>query len=115
MHVDPFSESVGSVVPDGASICVYEDEFKSVYWVRRGDLVDVLTFTKVDALLAANRAEANDFSKTSKLGNMVKIASVPTALHYQMQAEGITQDDKAIARFLNDSDNAKFRTNSLRV
>ncbi|TVZ72838.1 hypothetical protein BCL32_1025 [Rhizobium mongolense USDA 1844] len=112
---DPFSQSVGSAVPDGASIPVYEDEFKSVFWVRRGDLVDVVTFTKVDALLAANCAEANEFSKTSKHGELVKVASVPTALHYQWQAEGITRDDKALSRRLNDSDLAKFRTNSWRL
>jgi hypothetical protein len=112
--IDPFSEAVGDYVPDGASIPVYEDEFKSVLWVRRGDYIDVVTFTKVDAIIAANRAAANDFSKSSKLGNMVRVANVPIDLHYQLVRDRhINEDNNEFARFLNNPDNAAFRVNGL--
>lgn len=106
--------TIGDLVPN---VLVWEDDAeKRVLLIRDGDQIHIRTeWKKVSALLDANHETAMAFNATGKLNDMVHVASVPLGIHYQWQAEGITHDDAAIARRLNDGDFAKFRTNNLKV
>ncbi|TQX87143.1 MULTISPECIES: hypothetical protein [unclassified Rhizobium] len=117
MNEDTFlALTMNEVVPDGATICVEDDETKTVYWKRSGDKIEQVTCWKnVSAVLEANLAEAKEFSRTGKLSELVKVASVPIGLHYDWKAKGYTEDPVKMARLLNDPDFAKLRTNTLRV
>lgn len=47
--------------------------------------------------------------------DIVKVASIPLAVWQTLQKAGITRDDKLLRRWLNNSDNRKFRTRPGRV
>ncbi|MDV2988247.1 UNVERIFIED_CONTAM: hypothetical protein Q9R58_28560 [Methylobacteriaceae bacterium AG10] len=88
---------------------------REVWFVRDGDNMIIETITKVDALFDANRSAQADFSRTSGLGSMVRVASLPPEMHWEWHKQGIMEDSKALKRRLNDSDYQHLRTNSLRV
>lgn len=48
-------------------------------------------------------------------GDMVKVASLPNAVWYDLKQKGILDDQKAFRRWLNDPDNLFFRTRPGRV
>ena len=88
---------------------------KDVWLIREGDNLVIETEWKVDALLDANRSMQADFSKNSKLGEFVQVASIPEGMYWDWQKAGIVNDDAAFRRRLNSSDYAHLRTNSLKV
>lgn len=107
--------TAGDLVTHGTFVLV-DDRDKTVYVTRDGDLMYVTTEWKnLSAVLEANARAASEFSKTQKLGDMERVASIPLGVYHQWAAEGIMEDDKALARRLNDSDFSKFRTNNLKV
>lgn len=79
-----------------------------------GEMLVQEEWPDVQALLDHNAEEAAEFSRTSKLGDCVKVASVPVWKMNQWEAEG-ARDKEVLRRKLNDPDNAKFRTNGLRL
>ncbi|MBN7809108.1 hypothetical protein JZX86_27700 [Agrobacterium rosae] len=116
MHEDFINASLGDGIADGETRVVYDDANKTVVWTRSGNQVIEDTYHKnFQSLLDENQAEANAFSRSGKLGENVKLASVPMSVHMDMQAKGILDDEKAFARFLNDPDFAKFRVNNLKA
>ena len=78
-------------------------------WVFRVD-------QPLDALFTANHEAAVE-TMGRRFGDWNRIASIPHHLVYQNGlAEAVAQrDDRFIAKVLNDSDNAKFRTSRGRV
>ncbi len=67
--------------------------------------------TPVDHIIEANK-EAINGDHPHRFGDYVHIAAVPLQLHHQSGlAEAIAQgDDRFVSRFINDSDNAAWRT-----
>ncbi len=88
---------------------------KRVWLIRQGENLIIETEWKVDAVLDANKSAQADFSSTGALGDLVKVASIPTGMYWDWQAQGILDDDAALKRRLNDSDYQHIRTNNLRV
>jgi hypothetical protein len=104
-------------LPLGHSEIVYDDGNKVVVWTRiaKNQVRQDTYHRGFQALLDSNAEEAKEFSRTGKLRDNVKLASVPLSLHMEWQAQGVMDDDKALAARLNDPDLAKFRVNSLRA
>lgn len=69
------------------------------------------TESDVTQIVEENKA---DFNGTDERANWKKelhrVASIPMGLFLQMKAQGITTDQKAMKKWLNDSDNRFFRT-----
>ena len=98
---------------------LYDHDFKlkRTVWMRRNPdgSTTMRTDYAVDDTIEANTAMRNAASKGWK-GDWHKVASVPLNIFYDKLAEASRQDDKAfISRFLNDSDNAKWRSKEGRV
>lgn len=103
----------GDLVPDGGKVMYSDDAEKTIWLVRQGDKMEIITAWKsLTALFDANAEEAAEFSRSGKHGDIVKVASIPKGLHAMWRAEGILDDKEALRRRLNDSDYSKFRTNS---
>jgi hypothetical protein len=67
-------------------------------------------YYQTDALLDANAARLND-SLGKRWGDGQIAASIPLNVFFDKLAEPLRQKDRGyIKRFLNDADNAKFRT-----
>jgi hypothetical protein len=62
----------------------------------------------VTAIIEANKAEFN--SAPERWGEWTKVGSIPLSVYYELERQGITQDQKAMAKWLNDPDNLYFRT-----
>ncbi|XHB99358.1 hypothetical protein ABWH97_13925 [Nitratireductor sp. ac15] len=63
----------------------------------------------VSPTLDRNKASYND-NAGEKFGDMRHIASIPLSVYWELERKGITKDDKAFSRWLNDPDNRFFRT-----
>lgn len=95
----------------------HDFKLKRTVWAREnGDgSTTFRTDYAVDDTIEANTAMRNSVSGGWK-GDWHKVASVPLNIFYDRLAEASKQDDNAyISRFLNDSDNAKWRTKGGRV
>lgn len=105
----------GDLVPQGRLVWEDTPDY-TIYLEREGDYIRITRdFKNVRAVLEQNAREAAEFNATGKLGELVKVASVPVGLHYEWSKDGITEDAEAIARRLNDVDYSRFRVNNLRV
>lgn len=103
------------IAHNGQSIVVEQTATYREIWTRQDDKIYIERTRYVDAILDDNKRAQNEFSRTSALGDMVRVASIPKQMHFEWEAEGILDDETALARRLNDSDYQYFRTNSLRV
>ena len=107
--------TIGDLVTSG-TLLWEDDADKTVWLIRQGDEIHVRTEWKnLQALVDANAREAAEFSRSGRLGEMVKVASIPNAIYYDWKEKGYTEDPTKMARLLNDGDYGKFRTNNLRV
>jgi len=80
------------------------------YFMDNGDSWILKTETPIDSLIADNKAELNA-SDGARWGDGKVVARLPLNLFFDKLAEPIKQRDKKyIKRFLNDGDNAAFRT-----
>jgi hypothetical protein len=75
----------------------------------------IQTEQPVDALIDANRAQFNSFSSGrdkwgDQIGASTKVASIPLNVYQDLKSKGILKDQAALKRWLNDPDNAVFRT-----
>lgn len=105
--------SLGDLLPQNGTLLWSEDDEKTIWLVRDGDKMEIVTEWKsLSALFDANAQEAAEFSRTGSHGDLQKIASIPKGLFAEWRKEGITDDPIAMARRLNDPDFGKFRTNS---
>lgn len=62
----------------------------------------------VSPTLDRNKEAYNDNSGR-RFGEMKHVASIPLTVYWGLVREGITNDEKAFSRWLNDSDNRFFR------
>lgn len=80
------------------------------YFIDNGDSWILRTETPIDDLIEANKAEFNE-SAGKRFGDGKVVARIPLNLFFDKLAEPMKQRDKHyISRFLNDGDNAVFRT-----
>ena len=80
------------------------------YFLDNGDSWILKTETPIDNLIADNRDELNA-SAGQRWGDGKVVARIPLNLFYDKLAEPMRQRDRDyIKRFLNDGDNAVFRT-----
>lgn len=105
-------------ITDGDWVLFDHDfHLKRTVWARQNadGSTTYRTDYAVDDTLEANRDMRNAVSK-GWAGDWHKVASVPLNVYYDQLAEAARQEDmRHINRFLNDSDNLKFRTKEGRV
>lgn len=89
---------------------------RQVWSMRNPDgSVTMRTDTPVDATIEANKAQKN-LAQSGWKGDYHHIASIPlNLLHDQLVTAHSQGDDKYVSRWLNDPDNAAWRTKSGRV
>lgn len=67
----------------------------------------------VSDVVADNKAHFNEKDERARWSRGVlggdRVASIPNVLWAELEAKGITQDEKALKRWLNDPDNRAFR------
>ncbi|OCJ61246.1 hypothetical protein A6U96_14020 [Agrobacterium tumefaciens] len=102
--------------PEGIPVITEDTPHFRTITTRNGNKLESDTyFKKPEAFLDELKQEANEFSRTSKMNDLVKVGSIPVGIYMDLQRKGLTEDDVYMKRFLNDSDNAGFRTNTLRI
>lgn len=69
----------------------------------------IQTTQETEDIVDQNKREANE-AKSGWNGDWHKVASIPLTVFMQLQKEGIVHDQVALKRWLNDPDNAYFRT-----
>lgn len=82
------------------------------HWDDDKDDFLIETVQDVEPTLEFNKAQFNEFtSSRDKWGDgMTKVASIPLSVYMDLVKRGIAHDDAAMKRWLNDPDNALFRT-----
>jgi hypothetical protein len=70
------------------------------------------TVQDTTAIVEANKAEFQNSAAIGKSGKetMVKVASIPLTVYFELKKKGLTKDPVAMKRWLNDPDNRFFRT-----
>lgn len=106
------------IIRDGDwTLFSHDFKMKRTVWARQNPdgSTTYRTDYAVDDTIEANRDMRNAASKGFK-GDWHKVASIPLNVYYDKLDEAVRQDDmKAVSRFLNDSDNFKFRTKEGRL
>lgn len=74
------------------------------------DEVTIETVQDVSPIIQANRAEFDAHTSLDRFGDLKRVASIPMPLYFQLKAEGKTEDQDFMRRWLNDPDNRFFRT-----
>lgn len=69
----------------------------------------------VSALVEDNRRVHNDATDKNWKGDMHMVARLPMQIWFKLKKEGKLNDPKAMRRWLNDPDNAAFRTRPGRI
>lgn len=81
-------------------------------WFHFDDAEDafyIQTQQETQDIVDQNRRESNETS-SGWSGDWHKVASIPLTVFMQLQKQGIIDDQAALKRWLNDPDNAYFRT-----
>lgn len=78
------------------------------YFDNETGLSTITSEASAAALLDFNRKQNNEASR--RFGEMTKVASIDPVTWARLVKEGIAGDQKAMKRWLNDPDNAYFRT-----
>lgn len=80
------------------------------YWhVKDNGEFVIETQQKID-VDEANRKRRVETDKRTKWGDVARVASIPLSVYYDLKRRGITDDPKAMKKWLNDPDNRVFRT-----
>lgn len=74
------------------------------------DKVVIATEQDVTAIIEENKALHNLVTSIDRWGDMRRVAQIPIGLFFDLQKQGVTRDEKAFKRWLNDPDNRFFRT-----
>ena len=113
---NPLELTAGDLFGTGNTLCVHDDADKTVWFIRDGEKIIIQTNWKnLQAVLDANAREAAEFNATGKMGDLVKVATIPNGIYYDWKSKGYTDDPEKMARLLNDADYGKLRTNGLRI
>lgn len=108
--------TLADILAEGVPELVSDTPDTTTYLIRDGNQVRAVVHHKtVASVMASNAREAAEFSRTSKLGDNVAVAKMPTSVYLDLAAQGIIQDKDQYKKWLNNSDNAWARTNNLRV
>jgi len=70
---------------------------------------------EVSDVLAANKERYKYFDERSRWGDGDHVASIPLVVWEDLQRQGIANDKKRFAAWLNDPDNRAFRTRPGRI
>lgn len=73
------------------------------------DTFGIHTEQDLEPSIEANKALFND-APTNWRGDMHLVASIPMSIYFDLKQKGITDDDEAMKRWLNSSENQVFRT-----
>ncbi len=60
------------------------------------------------AIIENNKREFN--AAPDRWGEWTKVGSIPLSVYYELERQGITKDQEAMKKWLNDPDNRYFRT-----
>lgn len=113
--MEDFNPTFGDLFHDTRTV-LYINEPGYRVWLTNlgnGQMAVQEEWPDFQALLDHNAEEAAAFNRNSLHGDIVKVASVPEWKVNQWEAE--STDKELLRRKLNDPDNAKFRTNGLRL
>lgn len=80
-----------------------------------GETFTIETIQHVEPIVEAAKMEYNAAPERWGERLMHKVASIPMALYADLKRKGIIDDEAAMKRWLNDSDNRHFRTRPGRV
>lgn len=87
---------------------------RTTFHVDHDDTIHVATAQDVTDIVDANTRACND-APTRWAGDVHRVASIPTTLYYDLKRRGIADDPDRFRAWLNDPDNAVFRTRPGRV
>lgn len=106
------------VIRDGEWTLVDHDfQMRRTKWARQNPdgSTTYRTDYQVDPTIEVNKAQRN-LAQKGWAGDYHMVASVPLPIYYeQLHAAMLQKDEKAVNRFLNDSDNAAWRTKDGRL
>jgi hypothetical protein len=68
------------------------------------------TRTNIDSLADQNQAIRNEIVRSEKNSDMVKVASLPMTVYFDLKQRGILGDKTAMKRWLKSEEAAPFRT-----
>lgn len=84
------------------------------HYDHEDDSVTFETQQEVTPLVEGNKSIAND-RKPGWKGDLHWVGSIPMNVYMELKAKGILDDQKALAKWLNDSSNRFFRTKLGRI
>lgn len=85
------------------------------HWDAASESFHIETVMDHEDIVEHNKLLHNEATDRGWKGDMVKVASLPIAVWYDLKQKGILDDQKAFRRWLNDPDNLYFRTRPGRV
>ena len=62
----------------------------------------------ISHIIESNKREFN--AAPERWGEWTKVGSIPLSVYYELERQGITKDQEAMKKWLNDPDNRYFRT-----
>lgn len=85
--------------------------------IHSGEKHIIQTVQDAEPIVELNKAQASNFDERSnwKGDGFHKVASIPNVIFMELERKGITRDPAAFKKWLNDKDNAAFRTRPGRV
>lgn len=105
------AEPLVPVFKDGFELIDYCPETGVSSWFRYNDADDTITMRETqdaEVLMRLNQHQYNATDERARYGDgLQKMGSIPLTMFYE---NGMNKDPDAIKKFLNDRDNAKFRT-----
>lgn len=85
------------------------------HWNEADDSFTIQTEQDVSQIVEANKASFNAFTSGKdkwgeEFGQRTRVASIPLNVYQDLKKRGVLKDQAALKRWLNDPDNAVFRT-----
>lgn len=81
---------------------------RTFHWDESKDEFLIQTEQDTGEIVEANKAAYNEAPE--RWGEFTRVASIPISLYWDLKKKGIADDDAAMKRWLNSSDNRFFRT-----
>jgi hypothetical protein len=78
-----------------------------------GNTFVIQTTQETEDIVESNKTAFNDAPE--RWGEFTRVASIPISIYWDLKKKGIADDDAAMKRWLNSSDNRFFRTRGGRV
>ncbi len=81
---------------------------RKFHWDDTTDEFLIQTVQDTTDIVEMNKLEFNE--APTRWGEWTKVASIPLSIYFDLKKKGIADDEDALKRWLNDSDNLAFRT-----